>query len=506
MGVFAQSTTVDGDALERGLKNLVRDGICSQAMGVLTGGAFLVAFALQLGASNFVVGSFAAIMPLCQLLQIPSILLVEKFRNRKALVVIPVVLSRLAWLVVPFLPFFFPEAVRVPALVALMFWYFAVGVPAGCAYNSWIRDLIPEDRFSSFFGKRWATITLAGAVLTLAASFGIKPLAAWTQSEIMPYSIVLGLGGVIGLLGAIFLLRTPEPIPTPSESRSPWQMLAEPFRDRGFRQLLYFTGPWNFALNMAAAFFGVYLLKRLEVDISIVIFLAVSSQLVNVFFFKIWGNLADRWNNKAALIIAGQMFFFSVLLWPFTTLPEKHSYTLPLLILIHVLVGISTAGVNLCVGNLVLKSAPKGKATAFLASNAVVSGMAATLGPLVGGWLADLFTLSEFRMTLTYTGSSGTEVLDVPAFSLRGLDFVFLLAAIVGTFAVHRLAFVKELSQSLEPLRIESLFHETRKAMQHVSNVAGLRKLTYFPYEIIMKVTGPDKEQERTDTSIEHGQ
>ncbi len=41
--------------ITRGLRMLLFDGICSQAMGVLTGGAFLVAFALLLGASNTVI-------------------------------------------------------------------------------------------------------------------------------------------------------------------------------------------------------------------------------------------------------------------------------------------------------------------------------------------------------------------------------------------------------------------------------------------------------------------
>lgn len=486
---FRQESDISETRLESGLRYLIFDGICSQTMGVLTGGAFLVAFALQLGASNFVVGMFAAIMPLCQLLQIPSILLVEKFRNRKALVVIPVLVSRCAWIVIPFIPFLFPESLRIPSLLGLLFWYFAGSVPAGCAYNSWIRDLIPEDRFSRFFGKRWAVITFAGAVLTLIASFAVQPLRELTGSEIMPYSLILATGGIIGIFGSVFLYLTPEPVAAAETHQSPWEMLAEPFRSADFRKLLYFTGPWNFALNMAAAFFGVYLLKRLEMPISTVIFLAVASQFVNVFFFRIWGNLADRWNNRGALLIAGQMFFFSVLLWPFTTMPEKHDFTLALLIVIHVLVGISTAGVNLCVGNLALKSAPKGKATAFLASNTVVAGVAATLGPLVGGLLGDRFEASELKFSLTFTQLAEGVVTDVPALNLRGLDFVFVLSAILGVYAIHRLAYVKESTKSTEPLGLESFFYETRKAVVHVSNVAGLRKLTYFPFEVLMKLT-----------------
>ncbi len=54
--------------IEAGHKNIVGDGIASQAMGILTGGAFLIAFAIRLGASNMIVGPLAAIGPLRQMI------------------------------------------------------------------------------------------------------------------------------------------------------------------------------------------------------------------------------------------------------------------------------------------------------------------------------------------------------------------------------------------------------------------------------------------------------
>ncbi len=56
-----------------GMQMLVYDGACFQIMSVLTGGAFLVAFALLLGAPNIVIGVLAAAGPLTQMLQIPAI-------------------------------------------------------------------------------------------------------------------------------------------------------------------------------------------------------------------------------------------------------------------------------------------------------------------------------------------------------------------------------------------------------------------------------------------------
>jgi hypothetical protein len=73
------------DEIRKGLKYVIRDGIASQILVTLTSGTFIVAFALKLGASNSVIGLLAAIPPLAQTLQLPSIYLVEKIQNRRLL-------------------------------------------------------------------------------------------------------------------------------------------------------------------------------------------------------------------------------------------------------------------------------------------------------------------------------------------------------------------------------------------------------------------------------------
>ena len=47
--MFKPEETLTESQLQSALKNIHRDGMTSQAMGVLTGGAFLVAFAIKLG-------------------------------------------------------------------------------------------------------------------------------------------------------------------------------------------------------------------------------------------------------------------------------------------------------------------------------------------------------------------------------------------------------------------------------------------------------------------------
>ena len=474
---------VDESEVQSGLQALLYDGVCSQVMGAFTGGAFLVAFALLLGASNVVIGLLAAVGPLTQILQIPAIFLVDRTGLRKVLVVVSSFFSRLFWLVVAALPWIVPAEQRVPVLLICLFLYFGLGTISGCAFNSWMRDFIPQNILGSYFGKRLAIATATGAVLTLLAGFGIEVGKHVLSNAHAPYSILFVLGGAAGLVGVYFLARIPEPKMVPHVPQGIFTVLAEPFREFNFRRLLMFLGSWNFAINLAAPFFVVYMVTRLGMSLGFVLSLSVLSQIINVMFFRIWGRLADRSSNKSVLAVSGWMFILSIFMWPFLTMPEKHLLTIPLLIAIHILAGISTAGINLCAGNIALKAAPQGKATAYLAANALVNGIAATLAPILAGLAADWFTKQELVFSFRWTAAeTGETVFDLSALSLKGLDFLFMIAVLFGIYAMHRLLAVREEGEVDEKAILSQLYSEVRKAVRHVSNVAGLRQQYYFPY------------------------
>ena len=50
--LFEQSDQLSDDQVQSALKYVIKDGVASQDMGILTGGVFLMAFAIKLGASN----------------------------------------------------------------------------------------------------------------------------------------------------------------------------------------------------------------------------------------------------------------------------------------------------------------------------------------------------------------------------------------------------------------------------------------------------------------------
>ncbi|MFC1852370.1 MFS transporter [candidate division CSSED10-310 bacterium] len=133
------------------------------------------------------------------------------------------------------------------------------------------------------------------------------------------------------------------------------QLVIQPVKDLNFRTLLVFIALWNFAVNMAGPFFIIYMMKRLELSLSFISILTVTSQITTLYFLRIWGKLADRYSNKSVLGVSCPLFLVAVIGWTFTTMPEKHLLTVPLLFLIQIITGMALAGVNIASVNIALK-------------------------------------------------------------------------------------------------------------------------------------------------------
>jgi MFS family permease len=490
---FSIKDTLSEAEIQSGLRAVIRDGLASQVMVTFTGGAFLVAYALKLGASNVTIGLLAAIPPLAQLIQIPSIFLVERIRKRRLISMFGSASSRIFWLLIALSPLMFPLEAGLTFLIIAILLSGAFGAVSNSSWNSWMRDLVPQDRLGSFYSKRMSMAIGLSIPLGLGAGLYIdywKKL--YPNYEIYGYSILFFLGFLAGMLGVYFISRIPEPEMAPvKEKLHFFRMILQPFRDANFKSLIMFLGSWNFAVNLAAPFFTVYMLKRLQMDMSFVIALMLLSQIMNLAFLRIWGKFTDRFSNKSVLGVSGPLFIVCILAWTFTTLPEKYILTIPLLLAIHIFMGISTAGVTLASGNIGLKLAPKGQATAFLATNSVVNSLAAGIAPILGGKFADFFAGRELSWTLKWT-SPERELL-LPTLNLQQWDFFFFFAFLIGLYSMHRLAMVKEVGEVEEKIVVQELISEVRRRMLDVSTVGGLRQMVNFPFLVAKHLLVPSK-------------
>lgn len=471
--------------VDLGLRRVVQDGVATQVMATLTGGPFLIAFALLLGADAFTIGVLAAIGPLAQLAQVPGVWLVERVRDRRRITLLAAAAGRVFWLAIAAVAFLGPGPTALRLLVAAFLANALLGGVSVTAWNSWMRDLVPEHRIGSFFSHRLTLMTLASMPLLLLAGWGVD---AWGRLDpdraLLPYSVLFALGFLAGAVGLVFLARTPEPPMEPSPERPPFlRVLTDPLRDRNFRHLVHFLVAWNFAINLAAPFFTVYMLQQIGLGMGPIIALLVLSQAVHVVFLRWWGRYADHFGHRSVLAVSGTLFLVTVLLWTFTTLPEPTPFTLPLLGLIHVGLGASTAGFVLAASNLSLKLAPRGQSTTYLASSSMATAVAAGVAPLLGGLFIDFFAERRLELTLSWTGPARSWSL--PTLSLEQWDFFFALAVVFGLYALHRLGAVQEHGSANQRVLLGAMVSDMRQEMRNLSTVAGLRSVVQFPLTLV---------------------
>lgn len=473
---------VSEEECRRGLKSLVTEAAFSGGATALTTGVILTAFALHLGASNIMIGVLASIPFLAQLLQLPAILLVERLRTRKRIAVLTSIVGRLM-LGVMAATAFFTGTIPLLVFLAAQFVLCGLGAIGGCAWNAWLRDLAPENRLGQVFARRTVWLTAINLILGLAASLALDLTGEGSRSRDLVFAAMFALGGITGLISARIVAGMPEPtMPPPSGEVRLLELLRQPLKDGNFSRLLVFVAAWQFAVNLATPFFTVFIVQQLHFNVSFVMVLSVVSQIANIAALRSWGVLSDRFANKSVLAMCAPIYILSIVAMIGASQIESRTLVKVWLIILHIFMGMSVAGVTLTATNIALKLSPKGSATAYIAANAMVTALAAGVAPIVGGLLAQFFAQRKLELVVRWTNPQG--VLSLPLV-LTSWDFYFLLAGLFGIYAIHRLSLVAEVGEIERREMFTQMLSETRRNIRNISTVAGLRAATDVPVSLL---------------------
>ena len=489
--------TLNQRETQRSLRLLAWEGLTSGAMFSLGSGGFMAAYALALGANNLEVGILAALPFISQIVRLPAILLLERFRIRKALGVPALILTHISWIPIGAVPFFLDTPGKLAVILVILFLavrglFAPVWVTTS---TSWIRELVPQRRLADYFGRRLAMVTGAMAVVGLGGSFFVR----WWQEtaspgdEILAFSILLIGGGItFGVLGPLLASRAVEPLmpPAAQSGRSPAEMLLEPVRDRNYSHLIRFLFIWGLMSNLAIPFFAVYMLKVIGLSLPVVIGLTVLGQFANVIFVRVWGPFADRVGNKTVLSLSASLYLLVIIGWVFTTQPDRHFLTMPLLVVLHLLGGVATAGVMLTVNTLALKVAPEGRTIPFSGVAGLATSLGSGIGPVLGGLIADYFSARSLSVSIEWTSPSGT--LYLPAVSLAGFDFLFGIAFLFGLMSLNLLVALREEGEISREAALADLMAGVGPVARAVSSVPGLNMVSAFSYGYVRRIPGAD--------------
>lgn len=477
---------IDPDADRRGLQAFRADGIASQVREVILAGPILVGYLLLLGASHATLGLIAAIAPLSQVLQFPTVARLSRTRRRKAIVWHAAVISRVAWIAVVLSPFVVSPGARVPVLLAGIAIATAFGTISGAAWTPWIRDLLGPARLGSEFATRLTVATAVALPVAFAAGVFIDQYADAGAESLPAYTAVLAVGVVASLLGLMAVARIPEPLMAAQPAPDWRALLRASLGNAGERQVIIFLASWTFAVNLAAPFYTVYLLERVGLPMLWVIVLAAVSQGMTAFAVRSWGRIAEQFTMRTVLRVSGILFLLMVAAWPVLGRIEDATLRLVLFGVAHAVAGLATGGVTLGTTTLALEVAPREQAAGFLAANATLSGLAAGIAPLLGGVLSTALRTSQVELELRWLHD--TQRGAVQPIALSGLDFLFVASVLLGLYAIHRLLALPEGARGTSRRAMAALAQElqlrARTPVRMLTTVPGLRGVIELPHRL----------------------
>lgn len=496
-GFLRPSPTLTNDDVRSSLRMMIWDGVTSEALSTIQIMGYLAAYALALGANNLQVGIVSAVPFASLVVQLPAILIIERFRARKAIGLPAWLLAQLLMIPVAAVPFFLdvPSALAVTTVIFLLAIRGLFAPMWITAWMSWMHDLVPQQQLGGYYGRRLAASTAMLAVLGLGASFFIS----WWEGrapageEVFGYSIFLIVGALtLGVIGPVMVARAKEPL-MPAEQgfkQSPIATLTEPLRDKNFSQLLRFLWVWGVASNIAIPFFVVYMLTDLELELPVVMALVVLSNVTHVLFVRVWGPMADRVGSKTVMSLSASLFLLVFLGWIFVAHTEKHVLTMPLLIMLNAFVGIARGGIFLTINTLALKIAPDQKATAFLGVASIAAYASMGIGPVIGGFLADFFATKTLRFDFTWISQSGA--VEIPALQLVGFDFVFVIAFVFSLMSLNLLVALRERGELPRDVALAELMAHATPARRALTSLPVLGSLTSMSYGYLKRLPGAD--------------
>nr|WP_240347892.1 MFS transporter [Longitalea arenae] len=449
---------------------ILKDGLATETMSTLTAGTFLVAIALYMGASNVQIGILAALPTFTNIFQLVSVWLVQRFNNRRTITVIGAFFGRIPLLVIGTLPLLFSASASVSALIYILSFQYLFASIAGGSWHSWMRDLIPQQILGSYFSHRSRLMQILNVTLSLLIAMSIDYIKEHHPAhEITAYCCMFIISGVTGMWGVYALARTPEPKSKPINDNIV-KLFSKPLTVPNFRKLLVFNSCWIFAFNLVTPFFSVYMMKTMGLPLVYVISLNIVSQLSSITSIKLWGRCSDRFSNKTIIRICAPVYTGCLMAWSVVGIMSP-AVLFPVLVIMHMLMGASNAGITLALQNIGLKLAPAEEGIVYLVTKNIVTAVFSATAPLAGGLLADFFT-SHFVIDLFGRGQ---------------WNLLFMTGAAAGVLSLKLLRSVQENGERDKKLLVAELQHTFKKKLRNRHQLSLLRRWFYHRSAVVFK-------------------
>lgn len=348
------------------------------------GETYMPAFALALGMGEVTAGLVVSIpLLLGGILQTISLKAIPWIGSYKRWIVlsaavqcislIPLVIAALVGTLSPLALFF----------VASIYW--AGGLAAGPAWNTWIGHIVPRTLRSRFFAHR----TRWSQILTFCGFLGGGCLLQWTDEQhvLVAFGAIFGVACASRLLSVILLashreshaFRSSLDGRARSETHSAVLSVTSQAVGRGRRLIIYLVAVQGM-VQLSGPFFTPYLLKQLHLEYGAYVGLVAASFVAKAVALPLWGRLASQRGARWLLWVGGVSIVPLASLWAVSS-----SYAW--MFSVQIISGIAWAAYELGFFLLFFESMPAAQRARILTIYNLANTVAWCLGSILGGLL-----------------------------------------------------------------------------------------------------------------------
>lgn len=327
----------------------------------------------QYGGTGYHVGIFGAIPTLMLFLQFFSAVVANHLTYRRGLWMTVSFVQRITLLPIALGPFLFPD---VSGRVWLWL-YLGLAVAnhglihfASPLWMSWMGDYLPRRGLSQFWGTRHVWMQWAGAAGLLFASVLLK---AYADDIVTAFAVLMTIAAVLGVIDITMFWWVSEPPVTKIPATSIARVLAEPFRNRGFRSFIRFMCFWHFAAMVGAPFISLFLLSEVGMSLSQLMLLWVFCWVGGATCAGRFGRLAARFGHKPILVMCTALKSTNMI--ALILIPLEPSVAFAVLVPVFFIDSILNAGFAVATNGFLLTQSPSGNRTMFIASGTAVAGL-----------------------------------------------------------------------------------------------------------------------------------
>jgi MFS family permease len=396
----------------------------SQAWVVLTGGAFLVGYAVSLGSGPVMVGWLAALPFLAQVAQVAGAWLTERTGSRKGLTLIFVGAGRAAWLLLIPVAFLGPGRETRIAMVLVVGAASGLALAGAVPWLTWLGDLVPRKVRGRWVGCRQQIVGVVTVCCSLGGGWLLDTLTR-ARSAPFAFAAVFGAAGLAALLSLVLLAAQPVPVRSQAPRVGLREGFGAVFAPTGFRKVLAAFLLWNVAVGLSAPFFALYMFRNLRMSYTLVALQMALTAAASLAANPLWGRMVDRFGVRPVLLLNAGLVSAVPLYWLFPT-PE---WLWPVWF-DAVFSGIVWTGFNLAAFSLPFAVTPPRGRAYFLAVLSLATGLGFGIASVLGGYLAKW--LDAFRWQAPW----GTVLLS--------FHVVFIVSSLLRLLAALRMRSLRE--------------------------------------------------------------